>query len=387
MEVSRRAAGALAAVAIAAGAWLAVHESADDRPRFQPRSPERIAARALADSVSRLGLLVQAREVRHRVDSAMHEFAPRPAPRVVVLGGGNAPLLAPLTDSLAGALRAPADAPIPMRLALVEAPPEWLPGRLYVSTFALLPGDVPGAGCTAVRVVSRDSIEKGGELGSWLHLPWQGAVGPCWYLASFGAPGPAVRAWLDSRYWDVAGAVPPHPRRLSFEDNFESEPNLFYRILGDFRQRYASGSATLQACASNKPALCEAALLGSPFPPGLLPDGIVGTERLNRYAVGAYQWMTGVPPWASRELLAMMLEDLGPERFSAFWTSQAPVAEAFRAAAGTPFAEWYRNQLRRDLRQAGMADPGNAVFWPSATAILVLALSLTLWGARRRQVR
>jgi hypothetical protein len=387
MEVSKRALVALAAVAITASAWLAVRESTDNRPRFRPRSPERIAARALADSVSRLGLLVQAEEVRGRVDSAILGIAPGRPPRVIVVGSGSAALLARMTDSLLGGLGADQGATIPMRLALVQAPSDWVPGRSYVSTFAMLPAAVPGSGCTAVRVVYRDVIEERGELLSWLHLPWEGAVGPCWYLANFGAPGPAIRAWLDSRYWDVAGAIPPHPRRLSFEDNYESEPNLFYRILGDFRQRYAGGSATLQGCATNKPVLCEVALLGSPFPPGLLPDGIVGSERLNRYAVGAYQWLTGVPPWASRELLAMMVEDLGPARFSTFWTSQAPVPVAFQAATGTSFAEWYRSQLRRELKQAGLADPANTMCWPSATAILMLALSLTLWGAGRRQVR
>lgn len=386
MEVSKRALLALAAVAIGAGVWLALRESTHDRPRPLLRTPERAAARALADSVTRLGLRVQAADVRRRVDSALQEFAPARAPRVIVLGGGSAVVPARMTDSLVGTLHAPADAAVPMRLALVEAPPAWLDRRAYVSTFAIIPGDVPGSVCTAVRVVYPDVFEERGELGSWLRLPWDGAVGPCWYLASFGFPGQAIRAWLDSRYWDVAGAIPPHPRRISFEDNYETEPNLFYRILGDFRQRYAGGSATLQGCASDKPVLCEAALLGSPFPPGLLPEGIVGNERLNRYAVGAYQWMTGVPPWASRELLAMMVEDLGPARFSAFWTSQAPVPEAFHAAAGVPFGEWYRNQLRRELTRAGVADPGKSVSWPSAIGLVALALGASLWGARRRQV-
>lgn len=385
--VSNRALGLLTVSAIAATTWLVVRGSVDDRSRSRPGSPERVAARALADSVSRLGLLVQTNELRLRVDSAVGESDPGRVPRVIVLGDGNAAMLAPMTDSLLGALHVAEVAAVPMRLALVESSPEWSGWRMHASTFAILPGEATANGCTAVRVVTSDAIEARGELWSWLRLPWEGAVGPCWYLASFGTPGPGIRAWLDSRYWDVAGAVPPHSRRANFQDNYEPAPNLFYRLFGDLGGMYAGGSATLQGCASDKPSLCEAALLGSPFPPGLLPQGIVGTERLNAYALGAYQWLTGVPPWASRELLATMVEVLGPVRFAEFWTSRAPVANAFQAAAGIPFAEWYSNQLRRDLRQAGVVDPGSKVFWPSAAAILALALGLSLWGARRRQVR
>ncbi|HQR18916.1 MAG TPA: hypothetical protein PK948_11115, partial [Gemmatimonadales bacterium] len=119
--MSKRALVALAAVAIAASAWLAVRESTDNRPRFRPRSPERIAARALADSVSRLGLLVQAEEVRGRVDSAILGIAPGRPPRVIVVGSGSAALLARMTDSLLGGLGADEGAIIPMRLALVQA--------------------------------------------------------------------------------------------------------------------------------------------------------------------------------------------------------------------------------------------------------------------------
>ena len=379
--------GVLTAVAIAAGALLFARESAVDRSQLQTPSPEWTAVRALQDSVSRLGLRVQATEARRRVDSAIQGYSPGQAPRVIVLGGGNAAILAPMTDSLVGALPFPAAPAIRPRLALVEAPAGWAPGRVHVHSFTILPGATPDPGCTAVRVVYPDSIEKKGELWLWQRLPWDGAVGPCWYLANFGEPGPAIREWLDARYWDVAGVVPPHPRRSDFGDNFESAPNLFYRILGDLGGMYAGSSATLQGCASDKPILCEAALFGSPYSPGLLPEGIVGTERVSAYALGRSQSLTGMPSWASRELLAMMVEDLGPARFAAFWTSQAPVAKSFQAAAGIPFAEWYRDQLRRELRQAGFPDPGDPIFWPSAIGLLVLALGATLWGVRRRQVR
>ena len=88
-----------------------------------------------------------------------------------------------------------------------------------------------------------------------------------------------------------------------------------------------------------------------------------------------------------QELLSMMVEDLGPTRFASFWGSHAPVMEAFAAAAGMPFAEWYRNQLRREMKQAGFAPPGERTSWPSVIGILALTLGGSLWHAKRRQMR
>jgi len=55
--------------------------------------------------------------------------------------------------------------------------------------------------------------------------------------------------------------------------------------------------------------------------------------------------------------------------------------EAFAAAAGMPFAEWYRNQLRREMKQAGFAPPGERTSWPSVIGILALTLGGSLWLA------
>jgi hypothetical protein len=82
-----------------------------------------------------------------------------------------------------------------------------------------------------------------------------------------------------------------------------------------------------------------------------------------------------------------MVDDLGPTRFAEFWTSAAPVGEAFTSAAGTSLGEWYRLQLRGQLKDAGHPDPVRTPFWPSAIGVLALALGAALWGARRRQVR
>ena len=94
-----------------------------------------------------------------------------------------------------------------------------------------------------------------------------------------------------------------------------------------------------------------------------------------------------MPRYATTSLLASMVDDLGPTRFAEFWTSTAPVAESFAATAGMSLGEWYRLQLRRQLKDAGYPDPRRTLFWPSAVGILALALGGSLWHAKRRQVQ
>jgi len=82
-----------------------------------------------------------------------------------------------------------------------------------------------------------------------------------------------------------------------------------------------------------------------------------------------------------------MVEDLGPARFAAFWTSRGPVAESFQAASGMSLGLWYREQLRRELRQAEVEDAGEGPYWPSTMVFFVLALAIVILLAERRQVR
>jgi hypothetical protein len=48
---------------------------------------------------------------------------------------------------------------------------------------------------------------------------------------------------------------------------------------------------------------------------------------------------------------------------------------------------WYRLQLQRQMRDAGIPGPRRAPFWPSAIGILALALGGSLWHVKRRQVQ
>jgi hypothetical protein len=221
----------------------------------------------------------------------------------------------------------------------------------------------------------------------WRRLPWGGAVGACWYLSEFGPPGPGVRAWLDSRYWDVASGLPPYRGFFESRDDASESGSMLNRVFGDLRGMFFRESVMLEACADRRPELCEAALLQTPYPPGQFPAGVVGSWRGLRYAGrGGTAWMFEIPRSVTGSLLAQMVDDLGPTRFVEFWTSTAPVGEAFAAVAGMSVGEWYRSQLRRQLKDAKYLDPRRTPFWPSAIGILALALAGSLWHAKRRQV-
>lgn len=398
MAVSNRVLGIMAALAVGLACW-SLFDEASAVIRYQRWSAaEQRSVVALRDSAYRLGLLVRTGAVRDRVDSALKSYPPGEAPHVIVIGDG-APAAAALAESLFATLPAPSDAEDAIRLAIVEVPSpvRWPTGM--ITSFALLPTTPADDGCTVVRIaVSKDSVLGRFEARYWREAPFEGAAGPCWFLARFGAPGPHLRHWLDARYWDVAGSIPPNTRRLVYDENNLGDAGVFERLFGNVASKFYGESVTLEGCAGRRPELCEASLLGSPYPPGLLPAGVVGNSYFNSYILFRGEGspstfyavtgsMLGVPRAASEALLAMMVDDLGPERFAEFWASRLPVSEAFEAAAGMSLGDWYRSQLRRQMAEAGLPPPREATFWPSALGILALALGGSLLLSGRRQVR
>lgn len=398
MAVSNRVLGILAAVAVALACWslFDVASSAMIARRWTAEEQGRLAT--LQDSAYRLGLQVRTGAMRDRVDSALRSYPPGQVPRVVVIGD-DAPAAAVLAESLFATLPIPSGAALPIRFAIVEVtrPAQWPTGT--ITSFALLSAAAPDAGCTVVRVVQpTDSMLHPYEAKYWRNTPFDGAAGPCWFLGQFGAPGPHIRAWLDARYWDVAGGIPPANQSLVYGELDLRDAGVFERLFGSVAAKFYGESVTLEGCAGRRPELCETSFLGAPYPAGLLPEGVVGNNRLNSYMLSRNEGlpipfstiagsMIGVPRGASEALLAMMVDDLGPERFAKFWTSVAPVPQAFATVAGMSLGEWYRIQLRRQMAAAGVPEPREATFWPSALAILALALGTLLWHAGRRQVR
>jgi hypothetical protein len=390
MEVSKRTLGILAALAIGLSSLLvALRMKPALKPWIEPASAERSALRALSDSVSRLTSLVETARVRQVAESVLRRYPAGRAPRVISVGAG-AVALASQADSLLAGLYLDAGAPVAVHVVLVDSRTLDPEPSGWVRTFTLLPPSPGGVDCAVVRVVSPYDAEHPEPWDWQWALPWGGVAGPCWFLATFGPPGPSVREWLDARYWDVAGATPAQSDSFAPRAEDDAEAGAFSRAFGwagwSFRGVSLGGSLLLHGCVRDRPELCEAAFL-RPLSAGVLPKGVGSSGQSSLYRRSSSDWSTDLPWRASRTLLAMMVKDLGPTRFAAFWRGDAPVPDAFQAAAGRSLGEWYREQLRTELRRAGVPDPAEATSWPAAIGFLVLALGASAWHAERRQVR
>jgi hypothetical protein len=337
--------------------------------------------------VVRLGRQVGTAVLLDRVDSALRSHPAGADQAVIILGINTA--AARVAESLFASIPQRVDPAVPTRLVLLDWPSENGMPLGTPTSFAVLPGTQADERCTVVHTpAAGDTMPDRYMAEDWRRLPWSGAVGPCWYLSEFGPPGPGIRAWLDSRYWDVAGGIPPIRRFFEPRDDAPDPSGMLNRVLGDLRGLFYRESVVLEACADRRPELCEAAFLQAPYPPGQFPAGVVGSWRARLYSgQGNGTWMLVMPRYVTGSLLALMVDDLGPTRFAEFWTSTAPVAESFAAIAGMSLGEWYRLQLRRELEDAGYPDPRRIPFYPSALGILALALGGSLWHAKRRQVQ
>jgi hypothetical protein len=388
MEVSRRALIALTAVAATASAAM-LWPRRDPRSQFELwDTPERSAIASLGDSVMRLRLVLSIRQSRRILDSVVGRYPDGKVPGVVAVGDGEAAAFVPEADRFLADLNLPTRPAMSIRILLIDQSVLLAPFP-PLAIFSLLPDERGSGDCTVVRTgvpgaSSIDTAEEGKQA-RWGFLPWSGAAGPCWYLATYGPPGAGVRSWLDSRGWDVAEALPGRHNPLLYRGVESDSTARFFFLFSDAPRIFRGGLDVLAACAFNEPALCEFLLLGARGG-RQLPPGVGGSQRFFSYA-GSTEARIGLPGRVSNSLLAMMVEDLGRERFAAFWSSPAPVAEAFESATGQPFRAWFQGRLKRELRSAGFPDHPQTVVWPSALAILALVLGGSLRQAHRREVR
>ena len=90
--------------------------------------------------------------------------------------------------------------------------------------------------------------------------------------------------------------------------------------------------------------------------------------------------------WGARFFLADMVVEFGRDRFARFWTSDAPLEEAFEQAMETPLDEWTMRWARRYH-----GTPRTTGRFSSGSVLLSLLLAGVFVGAagvysRRRQV-
>lgn len=212
-------------------------------------------------------------------------------------------------------------------------------------------------------------------------------LGPCGFYEHFGAPGQAIRRWLDDRGWQFAQRSPSNEPPIRWLDGL---PDSSYRTRIDLDYVMRSSG---RACAGGKDEACiESVLSRAPADDRRnsmdLDAGILSTGYFNPFVHGDNGWLTRSWPMGAREwtLLADMARSLGPERFEQFWTSDLAPEQAFQAAAGVPMSTWTREWIETTYhpQAAGPALPAGATGF--AALILIVALGLTIVAAQRRQM-
>ena len=209
-------------------------------------------------------------------------------------------------------------------------------------------------------------------------------MGPCAYLEHFGAPGNAIRRWLNARAWQFAQrsswSEPPMPW-------LDGSPDSSFRERIDLEFVMSSSG---RACAGGRDEACIDALFSrAPRQNRMtLNAGVLTPGYFNPFVHGDNGWLTRAWALGSREwtLLSDMVRDLGPERFERFWSSELSPEQAFQAAAGMSMAEWTRDWIETTYhpQSTGPALPAGATGF--AALLLIVALGLTIVAARRRQI-
>lgn len=215
--------------------------------------------------------------------------------------------------------------------------------------------------------------------------------GPCIYYASFGKPGPGVERWLRDGNWRFArhadwAATPPQwdpsSQHLAspFVERMTSIDDASWRV------RYALRTPGI-GCLGGQSGRCLEAVM----PPPTTSDdstwgaNVVSSNGTNQFSFYLPQQASNLGPYDGW-LVSEMARSLGPERFEAFWKSNAPVPEAFQAAAGQDLDSWIRDWGRRVY---GSISTGPGVPLSSILAGLLtfgLAMLIAISIARRRRV-
>jgi hypothetical protein len=239
--------------------------------------------------------------------------------------------------------------------------------RERAQTIYLLPRVLDGRTCAASVPVGW-SIEwlwqptadaRGINLHPWLRE----ALAPCLYYATFGPPGPAIEAWLTARAFHPAG-------RVDWTEGAGSPSGTTHSL--DYNVINSNVSFDALACGDGRLARCRPALF-TPFENVARADGIV----VRRY------WTT-FP--GERYLLAALVEEMGPDRFTRFWRSPAPVDSAFFTEFGLPFEVWTARWMRRFVRDVpplGPAPRPVAVVYGLVLAAFALAAAAGYTTRRR----
>jgi hypothetical protein len=221
-------------------------------------------------------------------------------------------------------------------------------------------------------------------VGAWRMASLRRGIGSCAYYAAFGVPGQDIARWLAAwRYLPIANA-----------DWTGAEPEERYTWLREDSERAPWAGrlwfdADFTGCAAGVLSRCQLAVWNTPglggWPAPLARFDVPGVVFSGRYWSYGYRYGNGLGP-AAAEYLGDMVGRFGRDRFQRFWSSDAPLEEAFHEAMGMPLDEWTMEWARRYVgvpRTAGHLPWGSAVLSLALAAVVVSAAGLY---AVRRQV-
>lgn len=214
---------------------------------------------------------------------------------------------------------------------------------------------------------------------------WQTGVSTLAYcrpFVRFGMPGPHILAWLrdgalnfTARSPDVVDREGPETIRRRRYFGVESRANF-----GGFRGQ----SIEVDRCLAGIPEGCTRTFTD----PAILRGGDGGlriVDATNALGLGTLGWNTPFGMWDDY-LLGDLEAEFGADAVAAFWTSDRPVAEAFKDAFDTELGDWAVTWVER---QFGIQPPGPRLSRTAALGGLLTVMLMGAWAgawARRRTV-
>ncbi|HSJ29912.1 MAG TPA: hypothetical protein VK933_00665 [Longimicrobiales bacterium] len=184
-----------------------------------------------------------------------------------------------------------------------------------------------------------------------------GVLGPCTFVARYGAPGARMSHWLSAGGYTLAEVPGPAA-------NIEAD---------DAPMFWTSADLMIRGCIAGRADLCDRIVSFEPQP------GRLGAATMH---LPLSYTFTGA---AHRMLLSEAEAAFGHDRFAQFWTSDADMPVAFASAFGIEFGEWVREWGRgRYGEQALGPGVGAASVLLSLLTVLGLAAVATAVSVRRR---
>jgi hypothetical protein len=203
------------------------------------------------------------------------------------------------------------------------------------------------------------------------------SLGPCAFYGAYGVPGREIGRWLRSeglnfavypRWWTRS----PDPWMGFFYDGDSPKAR---QPVGWWVFMYSFMPWDGAACYGGRVSQCARNVFDSTA---------IADSQPSHWDES--QWNREQPFFGGVAYLSDLARDLGPARFSDFWSADLPMDSAFHLATGRTVGDWTLKWARTSgpSLHLGPAAPVGDVFWGFLPALL--ALGAGLGYARRRQI-